>query len=112
MLAELQYPSGNLFSDTHTVALIWDDFESILEPALLVCRIIQESGPRLRSLMISGYASMANAAVVTGRAVYRGWSKKSGEFVHRFRFRFTDTFIRRDNAWKCVASHASGLPSK
>src|SRR5260370_697591 len=51
-----------------------------------------------------------DAAVVTGRAVYRGWSKKSGEFVHRFRF--TDTFIRRDNAWKCVASHASGLPPK
>jgi len=51
-----------------------------------------------------------DAAVVTGRAVYRGWSKKSGEFVHRFRF--TDTFIHRDNAWKCVASHASGLPPK
>jgi hypothetical protein len=34
-----------------------------------------------------------DAAVVTGRAVYRGWSKKSGEFVHRFRF--TDTFTRR-----------------
>ncbi|MDX6712250.1 MAG: hypothetical protein QOH96_3266 [Blastocatellia bacterium] len=27
MLAELQYPSGNLFSDTHTVALIWDDLD-------------------------------------------------------------------------------------
>lgn len=51
-----------------------------------------------------------DAAVVTGRAVYRGRSKKSGEFVHRFRF--TDTFIRRDSAWKCVASHASGLPPK
>ena len=51
-----------------------------------------------------------DAAVVTGRAVYRGRSKESGEFVQRFRF--TDTFIRRDSAWKCVASHASGLPPK
>ena len=48
-----------------------------------------------------------DAAVVTGRAVYRGWSKKGGKYVHRFRF--TDTFIRRDGAWKCVATHASGL---
>jgi len=30
-----------------------------------------------------------DAAVVTGRAVYRGRSKKSGEFVHRFRFTAT-----------------------
>ena len=27
VLAELQYPSGNLISDTHTVALIWDDLD-------------------------------------------------------------------------------------
>jgi ketosteroid isomerase-like protein len=48
-----------------------------------------------------------DAAVVTGRAVYRGWSKKGGKYVRRLRF--TDTFIRRDGAWKCVATHASGL---
>ena len=48
-----------------------------------------------------------DAAVVTGRTVYRGWSKKGEKYVHRFRF--TDTFIRRDSAWKCVATHASGL---
>jgi len=46
-------------------------------------------------------------AVVTGRATYRGWSKKRGSYVRRFRF--TDTFIRRVNIWKCVATHASGL---
>ena len=48
-----------------------------------------------------------DAAVVTGRATYRGWSKKRGSYVRRFRF--TDTFIRRVNGWKCVATHASGL---
>jgi len=48
-----------------------------------------------------------DAAVVTGRATYRGWSKKRGSYVRRFRF--TDTFIRRVNIWKCVATHASGL---
>ena len=48
-----------------------------------------------------------DAAVVTGRATYQGWSKKRGRFVRRFRF--TDTFIRRGSTWKCVATHASGL---
>ena len=48
-----------------------------------------------------------DAAVVTGRATYRGWSKKRGRYVRRFRF--TDTFVRRESTWKCVATHASGL---
>jgi hypothetical protein len=48
-----------------------------------------------------------DAAVVTGRATYRGWSKKRGSYVRRIRF--TDTFIRRVSIWKCVATHASGL---
>ena len=48
-----------------------------------------------------------DAAVVTGRATYRGWSKKRGRYVRRFRF--TDTFVRRESSWKCVATHASGL---
>jgi ketosteroid isomerase-like protein len=58
-------------------------------------------------LRIRVYGDPADAAVVTGRAVYRGWSKKGGKYVRRFRF--TDAFVRRDGAWKCVASHASGL---
>jgi Domain of unknown function (DUF4440) len=48
-----------------------------------------------------------DAAVVTGRATYQGWSKKRGRYVRRFRF--TDTFIRRGTTWRCVATHASGL---
>ena len=55
-----------------------------------------------------GIRVYGDAAVVTGRAVYRGWSKKGEKYLHRFRF--TDTFIRRDGAWRCVATHASGLP--
>ena len=48
-----------------------------------------------------------DAAVVSGRATYRGWSKKRGRYVRRFRF--TDTFVRPGSTWKCVATHASGL---
>jgi ketosteroid isomerase-like protein len=48
-----------------------------------------------------------DAAVVIGRATYRGWSKKRGRYVRRFRF--TDTFVHSGSTWKCVATHASGL---
>ena len=52
----------------------------------------------------------SDAAVVTGRATYQGRSKKRGTYLDRFRF--TDTFIRRDSIWKCVATHASALASE
>jgi ketosteroid isomerase-like protein len=48
-----------------------------------------------------------DAGVVTGRAAYKGRSKKRGSYLRRFRF--TDTFIRHDGTWKCVATHASAL---
>jgi ketosteroid isomerase-like protein len=51
-----------------------------------------------------------DVAVATGRATYQGWSRERGKFVRRFRF--TDTFIRRDRTWKCVATDASALARK
>jgi Domain of unknown function (DUF4440) len=51
-----------------------------------------------------------DAAVVTGRATYQGWSRKRGRYVRRFRF--TDTFIRHDSTWQCVATHASALAAE
>jgi ketosteroid isomerase-like protein len=51
-----------------------------------------------------------DAAVVTGRATYQGWSKKRGRYVHRVGF--TDTSIQRDSTWKCVATHASALAAE
>jgi Domain of unknown function (DUF4440) len=51
-----------------------------------------------------------DAAVVTGRATYQGWSRKRGRYVRRFRF--TDTFIRHDSTWQCAATHASALAAE
>ena len=51
-----------------------------------------------------------DAAVVTGRATYQGWSRKRGRYVRRFRF--TDTFVRHDSTWQCVATHASALAAE
>ena len=54
-----------------------------------------------------GVRVYGDAAVVTGRAIYQGRSKRGGRYLRRLRF--TDTFIRRDTTWKCVATHASAL---
>ena len=45
-----------------------------------------------------------DAAVVTGRTRGRG---ESGNTPYDVEIRFTDTFVRRDERWQAVASHAS-----
>ena len=45
-----------------------------------------------------------DAAVVTGRTRGRG---ESGNTPYDVEIRFTDTFVRRDEGWQAVASHAS-----
>jgi hypothetical protein len=47
------------------------------------------------------------AAVVTGR--FTGEATQDDKAVH-VNERWTDTWIRQDGSWKCVASHASELP--
>jgi len=50
-----------------------------------------------------------DAAVVTGRSTVKAQYKgkdASGQF------QWTDTFIRRDGRWQCVASHISRIPQK
>jgi ketosteroid isomerase-like protein len=50
-----------------------------------------------------------NAAVVVGIFRIKGM-EKGKPYVHRERF--TDTWIRRDQAWQCVASQATLITSK
>lgn len=50
-----------------------------------------------------------NAAVATG--IYRESGKNKGK-PYTVRSRFTDTWIRRDGVWRCVASHSTLIPAK
>jgi ketosteroid isomerase-like protein len=50
-----------------------------------------------------------NAAVVTG--IYRETGTNKGK-PYTIRSRFTDTWIKRNDAWLCVASHSTLIPSK
>jgi len=50
-----------------------------------------------------------NAAVVTG--VFRVKEMKNGKARVR-RERFTDTWIKMNNGWKCVATQSTPIPSK
>jgi hypothetical protein len=47
-----------------------------------------------------------DAAIVTGITSIRS---RSGDEVFEGDFRFTDTWVHRDGAWKLAASHASRL---
>jgi len=50
-----------------------------------------------------------NAAVVTG--VYRETGTNKGK-KYAIRSRYTDTWIRRNGTWQCVASHSTLIPAK
>jgi len=48
-----------------------------------------------------------NAAVVTG--VYRESGTNKGK-PYTIRSRYTDTWVKRNNLWQCVASHSTLMP--
>ena len=50
-----------------------------------------------------------NAAVVTG--IYRESGTNKGKH-YVIRSRYTDTWIKRDGVWRCVASHSTLIPGK
>jgi len=50
-----------------------------------------------------------NAAVVNG--IYRESGTNKGKH-YVIRSRYTDTWIRRDGIWRCVASHSTLIPAK
>ena len=50
-----------------------------------------------------------DAAVVTG--IYRETGSNKGK-PYAIRSRFTDTWIKREGVWLCVASHSTLIPSK
>lgn len=50
-----------------------------------------------------------DAAVITGR--WTGKEKIKGKDISS-QSRWTDTFIRRDGRWMCVATHTSTIPQK
>lgn len=50
-----------------------------------------------------------DAAVATG--IYRESGKNKGK-PYTVRARFTDTWIKRDGVWRCVASQSTRIPAK
>ena len=48
-----------------------------------------------------------NVAVVTGMDTTEGRDKDGKEFVHQDRF--TDTYVKRNGVWQCVASQVTRI---
>jgi ketosteroid isomerase-like protein len=52
-----------------------------------------------------------NCAVVTGQTYIKGKVKATGRQIDAS-IRITDTFVKRNGAWKIVASHTTMVPAK
>ena len=48
-----------------------------------------------------------DAAIVTGELIIKGQRIDGKEFTDRFRF--TDTYVERNDTWQCVSAHATQL---
>jgi ketosteroid isomerase-like protein len=48
-----------------------------------------------------------DAAIVTGELIIKGQTKDGKDFTNRYRF--TDTYVKRNGVWRCVAAHATEL---
>jgi ketosteroid isomerase-like protein len=48
-----------------------------------------------------------DAAIVTGELIIKGQTKDGKDFTNRYRF--TDTYVKRNGVWQCVAAHATYL---
>jgi ketosteroid isomerase-like protein len=48
-----------------------------------------------------------DAAIVTGELIIKGQTKDGKDFTNRYRF--TDTYVKRNGVWQCVAAHATIL---
>ncbi len=48
-----------------------------------------------------------DAAIVTGELINKGQTKDGKDFTNRYRF--TDTYVKRNGVWQCVAAHATIL---
>jgi hypothetical protein len=68
--------------------------------ALDMCRTAPEVTSRYEQLSVRSYGPMA---IVTG-------INNASALNQTIRLRFTDVFIRRNNHWVVVASHATQLP--
>jgi ketosteroid isomerase-like protein len=51
-----------------------------------------------------------NVAVITGIAREAGKTPAGKAFSHTYRF--TDTWMQRNDVWQCVAAHAMAMPTK
>ena len=98
---------SNLVADS----LVYTDYDGSFMNKSEYMKWITEPGQKADHLYDEGMTVQVygNAGVVTG--VYRETGTAKGK-PYVIRSRYTDTWIKRNGAWLCVASHSTLIPSK
>jgi hypothetical protein len=98
---------SNLVDDT----LVYTDYDGSLMNKSEYMKWVVAPGQKADHIYDEGQnvKVYGNAAVVTG--IYRETGTNKGK-PYVVRSRFTDTWIKRDGVWLCVASHSTLIPSK
>ena len=98
---------SNLVADS----LVYTDYDGTFMNKAEYLKWVMEPDQKADHLFDEGMSVKVygNAAVVTG--VYRETGTNKGK-KYVIRSRYTDTWIRRNGTWQCVASHSTLIPGK
>lgn len=98
---------SNLVADS----LVYTDYDGAFMNKAEYLKWVMEPDQKADHLFDEGMnvKVYGNAAVVTG--VYRETGTNKGK-KYVIRSRYTDTWIRRNGTWQCVASHSTLIPAK
>jgi ketosteroid isomerase-like protein len=98
---------SSLLADT----LVYTDYDGSFMNKSEYMKWIVSPGQKADHLYDEGISVQVygNAAVATG--IYRETGTNKGK-PYVIRSRFTDTWIKRDGVWLCVASHSTLIPAK
>ena len=98
---------SSLLADT----LVYTDYDGLFMNKSEYMKWIVSPGQKADHIYDEGISVQVygDAAVATG--IYRETGTNKGK-PYVVRSRFTDTWIKRDGVWLCVASHSTLIPSK
>jgi ketosteroid isomerase-like protein len=98
---------SSLLADT----LVYTDYDGLFMNKSEYMKWIVSPGQKADHLYDEGISVQVYGAAAVATGIYRETGTNKGK-PYMVRSRFTDTWIKRDGVWLCVASHSTLIPSK
>jgi ketosteroid isomerase-like protein len=98
---------SSLLADT----LVYTDYDGAFMNKSEYMKWIVSPGQKADHLYDEGISVQVYGAAAVATGIYRETGTNKGK-PYVVRARFTDTWIKRDGVWLCVASHSTLIPSK